>query len=256
MPPRKPRPTRSRASSRRTRPPPSPGSQPWPTRSDLRPRTWRADSRVTRGRAADTLEKATHAIESRDLDALLAEGQDYARRQPMVFLGASFAAGFALARLLKASSTRGGYESRPREPLSARKNAGAATEMAMAVPGTPPAAAARARPGTATWVTSLTGGRHELRDPVRSGGVGVRSLDRRAVPAALARHRNPAAAGVRARAHRGSPEGEPGGDRGGRARERRARGLCRLPDPAAGVGRVAWRECSPRPPSPHSSSGA
>jgi hypothetical protein len=65
----------------------------------------------TARRAADTLEKATHAIESRDLDALLAESQDYARRQPMVFLGASFAAGFALARLLKASSTRGGYES-------------------------------------------------------------------------------------------------------------------------------------------------
>ena len=59
-------------------------------------------------RAADALETATHAIESRDLDALLAAGQDYARRQPTVFLGASFAAGFALARLLKASSTRGG----------------------------------------------------------------------------------------------------------------------------------------------------
>lgn len=61
-------------------------------------------------RAADALERATHAIESRDLDGLLAAGQDYARRQPAVFLGASFAAGFALARLLKASSTRGGYE--------------------------------------------------------------------------------------------------------------------------------------------------
>jgi hypothetical protein len=63
----------------------------------------------TAQRAADALDKATHAIESRDLDALLAAGQDYARRQPTMFLGASFAAGFALARLLKASSARVGY---------------------------------------------------------------------------------------------------------------------------------------------------
>jgi hypothetical protein len=67
-------------------------------------------------RAADALERTTHAIESRDLDALLAAAQDYARRQPTVFLGASFAAGFALARLLKASSTRTGYGNGGAEP--------------------------------------------------------------------------------------------------------------------------------------------
>ena len=48
-------------------------------------------------RAADALERATHAIESRDLDGLVAASQDYARRRRPVFLGASFAAGFALA---------------------------------------------------------------------------------------------------------------------------------------------------------------
>jgi hypothetical protein len=57
-------------------------------------------------RAADALEQACQALESRDLDGLLAAGQDYARRQPAAFLGGSFAAGFALARLLKASSVR------------------------------------------------------------------------------------------------------------------------------------------------------
>lgn len=66
----------------------------------------------TAQRAADALERATHAIESRDLDGLLEAGQDFARRQPTMFLGASFAAGFALARLLKASSMRGGYGER------------------------------------------------------------------------------------------------------------------------------------------------
>ena len=59
-------------------------------------------------RAADVVEQATHALEQRDLDQLLAEAQNYARRQPAVFLGGAFAAGFALARLLKASTERAG----------------------------------------------------------------------------------------------------------------------------------------------------
>jgi hypothetical protein len=57
-------------------------------------------------RAAEKVEDFSRSLESRDVDAMIDAAQDYARRQPALFLGGAFAAGFALARFLKASSAR------------------------------------------------------------------------------------------------------------------------------------------------------
>ncbi|HXV24299.1 MAG TPA: hypothetical protein VED46_08565 [Alphaproteobacteria bacterium] len=54
--------------------------------------------------AADGIERFSQAIGNRDLSALMAEAEEFARRQPAVFIGAGVAVGFLLARLLKSSS--------------------------------------------------------------------------------------------------------------------------------------------------------
>jgi hypothetical protein len=57
-------------------------------------------------KAADGLEHASEAIRERDVDELIGTVEDFARRQPVAFLGAAVAAGFGLARLMKSSAER------------------------------------------------------------------------------------------------------------------------------------------------------
>jgi gas vesicle protein len=55
-------------------------------------------------RAAAQIDSASEALRRRDLKELLGGVQDFARRQPTAFLGATVLAGFAVVRLLKSST--------------------------------------------------------------------------------------------------------------------------------------------------------
>lgn len=55
-------------------------------------------------RAAEGLDRLGGALREGNMDNLAAQVQDYARRQPGVFLGGAVVAGFLLARFLKSSS--------------------------------------------------------------------------------------------------------------------------------------------------------
>jgi len=54
-------------------------------------------------RAADQIERFSNHLRERDLNDLVAEAQRFARQQPAVFIGSSFAAGMLAARFIKAS---------------------------------------------------------------------------------------------------------------------------------------------------------
>ena len=54
-------------------------------------------------RAAEQIDGASEALRQRDLSQLLQGVQDFARRQPTFFLGATVLAGFAAVRFLKSS---------------------------------------------------------------------------------------------------------------------------------------------------------
>jgi ElaB/YqjD/DUF883 family membrane-anchored ribosome-binding protein len=56
--------------------------------------------------AADRVEKASTYLRDADADRLLHDAEDLGRRQPWALLGAATLAGFAAARVLKASSSR------------------------------------------------------------------------------------------------------------------------------------------------------
>lgn len=58
------------------------------------------------GYAADQLESLGRRLRERDVDALIGDAQDYARRSPGVFFGGAVLAGFLLARFLKSSAER------------------------------------------------------------------------------------------------------------------------------------------------------
>jgi hypothetical protein len=53
--------------------------------------------------AADGLQRLSEAVRGRDVRDLIGEVEDFARRQPAVFLGGAVAAGFVLSRFLKSS---------------------------------------------------------------------------------------------------------------------------------------------------------
>ena len=57
-------------------------------------------------RAADGLERFSDAVRHRDISSLMGDAEDFARRQPAVFIGAGVAVGFMLARFLRSSSER------------------------------------------------------------------------------------------------------------------------------------------------------
>ena len=56
--------------------------------------------------AADGLERASGTVRERNVDDLIGSVEDFARRQPVAFLGGAVAAGFGLARLMKSSADR------------------------------------------------------------------------------------------------------------------------------------------------------
>ena len=58
-------------------------------------------------RAADQLERFSEAIRDKDVDELLHEARDLARRQPALVVGGSFAVGLLAARFLKSSRRDG-----------------------------------------------------------------------------------------------------------------------------------------------------
>lgn len=63
-------------------------------------------------RAADQIERFSNHLRDRNLNELIDEAQRFARQQPAVFIGSSFAAGLLAARFIKAS--------RPAESFSER----------------------------------------------------------------------------------------------------------------------------------------
>lgn len=58
------------------------------------------------GQLADYAEKAGGYLQDKDSDALLADAEDFARRQPWAVAAGALALGFAASRFLKASSAK------------------------------------------------------------------------------------------------------------------------------------------------------
>jgi hypothetical protein len=58
------------------------------------------------GQAADGLERASGTVRTHDVDDLIGTVEDFARRQPVAFLGGAVAAGFGLARFMRSSADR------------------------------------------------------------------------------------------------------------------------------------------------------
>jgi hypothetical protein len=56
--------------------------------------------------AAGGLERASGAMRDRDLDQIMADVEDFARRQPVAFIGGAVVAGFGIARLMRSSANR------------------------------------------------------------------------------------------------------------------------------------------------------
>jgi hypothetical protein len=59
--------------------------------------------------AAGSLERFSQTLRNQDFGSLVHQVEDFARRQPGVFLGGAAVAGFLLARFLKSSSRRSAY---------------------------------------------------------------------------------------------------------------------------------------------------
>ena len=64
--------------------------------------------------AADSLERVSGALQGQDFDELMGSVEDFARRQPVAFLGGAVLTGLVLARFMKSSGARrqpqaGGY---------------------------------------------------------------------------------------------------------------------------------------------------
>lgn len=72
---------------------------------DLRSRGQDSTAAYVR-QAADGLERASGTMRERDIDDLIGTVEDFARRQPVAFLGGAVAAGFGLARFMRSSADR------------------------------------------------------------------------------------------------------------------------------------------------------
>jgi len=64
-------------------------------------------------RAADQIERFSNHLRERDLNDLVSEAQRFARQQPAVFIGSSFAAGILAARFIKASRPTRSFDGPP-----------------------------------------------------------------------------------------------------------------------------------------------
>jgi len=84
-------------------------------------------------RAADQIDITSDAIRQRDLGELLQGVQDFARRQPTAFLGATVLAGFVAIRFLKSSRPSGaGGRVSPYQNENERRLTGAASRLPQA----------------------------------------------------------------------------------------------------------------------------
>jgi hypothetical protein len=61
---------------------------------------------------ADRVENFASFLENRDVEDLMHEVEDFARRKPELFLGGAFTLGLLVARFLKSSQRHGQYQSR------------------------------------------------------------------------------------------------------------------------------------------------
>jgi hypothetical protein len=59
-------------------------------------------------KAAEQLERLSHRLRDKDVNELLHDARELARRQPAVFIGGSFALGLLAARFIKSSQPDGG----------------------------------------------------------------------------------------------------------------------------------------------------
>lgn len=59
--------------------------------------------------AAGQLERLSNRLRDRDVKDLMQDAQQFARRQPAIFIGAAFAAGLLAARFMKSSSNNNQY---------------------------------------------------------------------------------------------------------------------------------------------------
>lgn len=57
-------------------------------------------------RAVSGLDGCASALRNKNVDALIADAENFARREPALFVAGSVAVGFALARFLKSSASR------------------------------------------------------------------------------------------------------------------------------------------------------
>jgi len=78
-------------------------------------------------RTAEGLDSFSNTLRDQDLDSLTTQVQDYAKRQPAVFLGGAIAAGFLVARFLKSSAPSASL-STPSSSPSNKPYAGTATD--------------------------------------------------------------------------------------------------------------------------------
>lgn len=63
-------------------------------------------------RAAETVENLAAYLRTHEVDDMVAEVEDYARRNPAVFIGTAFALGFMASRFLKSSTSESGADGR------------------------------------------------------------------------------------------------------------------------------------------------
>ncbi len=79
--------------------------------------------------AAEGIERFSHSLREQDLDSLLHQTEDFARRQPAVLVGGAVALGFLASRFLKSSAERrrgaGGYGGRSGSSYGRRPEYGA-----------------------------------------------------------------------------------------------------------------------------------
>ena len=54
--------------------------------------------------AADTIQQASKYLENKSVGEVVSDVEDFARREPLIFLGGTFAVGLLLGRFLKASA--------------------------------------------------------------------------------------------------------------------------------------------------------
>lgn len=73
--------------------------------------------------AASGFDRMSEAISHRNLDDLVETVEDFARRQPVAFIGAAALAGFVMARFAKSSAERRRGDERHRYAASAQKHA-------------------------------------------------------------------------------------------------------------------------------------